>query len=154
MILDCYIVLILLLRYKWFVILMCIVFLVIIVWIVLVISCVCIFVLVYFINEVVVFKYFLLVFLVMFEFVLCILFFCFILCMVYIVWKRWWLFRIIEDLFIELRLLNLWVYFWDDGCVNYNIKVVVFVVGLFILCYLVDVYISFCDNFSLFLIFL
>lgn len=69
--------------------------------------------------------------------------------MVYIVRKRRSS-RAIKDSSTELRSLNLRVHFRDEGRgANYNIGVVVSVVGLFILCYSVDVYTCFCDIFSL-----
>lgn len=147
--LDRYIALTSPLRHKWLVTPTSIAFSIITAWTVPVISRVCIFVPVHFINEAAASKYLLPVFLVMFEFVPCILLSCFTLRMVYIARKRRWSSRTIEDSSTEPRSLNLRVHFRDDGRANYNIRVVVSVVGLFILCYSVDVYISFCDNFSL-----
>ena len=113
------------------------------------VSRVCIFVPVHFSNKATASKYLLPVFLVMFEFVPCILLSCFTFRMVYIVQKRRRSSRTVEVSSTELGSLNLRVHFRDEGRANYSIRVVVSVVGLFILCYSVDVYISFCDIFSL-----
>ena len=147
--LDRYIALTSPLRHKWLVTPTRITFSVITAWIVPVISRVCIFVPVHFSNKATAYKYLLPVFLVMFEFLPCILLSCFTFRMVYIVRKRQKSTRTTKDSSTEPRSLNLRVHFRDEGRANYNIRVVVSVVGLFILCYSVDVCISFCDNFSL-----
>ena len=147
--LDRYIALTSPLRHKWLVTPTRITLSVIIAWIVPVISRVCIFVPVHFSNKATAYKYLLPMFLVMFELLPCILLSCFTFRMVYIVRKRQKSSRTIKDSATEPRSLNLRVHVRDVGRANYNIKVVVSVVGLFILCYSVDVYISFCHNFSL-----
>lgn len=147
--LDRYIALTSPLKHKWLVTPTRIALSVITAWIVPVISRVCIFAPVYLSSEATASKYLVPVFLVMFEFVPCILLSCFTFHMVYIVRKRRSS-RAIKDSSTELRSLNLRVHFRDEGRgANYNIGVVVSVVGLFILCYSVDVYTCFCDIFSL-----
>lgn len=157
LILDCYIVVILLLKYKRCLILGWIVILVLIVWFILVIFWVCIYILIYFKNKEIVLKYFVFLFMVMFEFVLCIVFFFFMFCMVYIVrnlWKSRGNLENFEYLFImELRFFMIWIYVSEERCRNYNINVVVCVVIFFIICYFVNFYIFVCFVFNLCLIF-
>ena len=147
--LDRYIALTSPLRHKWLVTPTRIAFSVITAWIVPVMSRVCIFAPVHFSNEATASKYLVPVFLVMFELVPCILLCCFTFQMVHIVRKRRRPSRPIEDSSTEQRSLSLRVHFRDHGRPNYNIRFVVSVVGLFILCYSVDVYICFCDIFNL-----
>ncbi|XP_020613893.1 histamine H2 receptor-like [Orbicella faveolata] len=147
--LDRYIALTSPLRHKWLVTPTRIALSVITAWIVPVISRVCIFAPVHFSSEATASKYLVPVFLVMFELVPCILLSCFTFHMVYIVRKRRQSSRTIEDSSRELRSLNLRIHIRDDGRANYNIRIVVSVVGLFILCYSLDIYICFCDIFSL-----
>ena len=137
------------LRHKWLVTPTRIALSVITAWIVPVISRVCTFAPVHLSSEAAASKYLVPVFLVMFEFVPCILLSCFTFHMVCIVRKRRQSSRAVEDSSTELRSLNLRVHVRDEGRANYNIRVVVSVVGLFILCYSLDVYTCFCDIFGL-----
>lgn len=150
--LDRYIALTSPLRHKWLVTPARIALSVITAWILPVISRIGIFAPVYYKSKATSSKYLVPVFLVMFEFLPCILLSCFTFHMVYIVRKRRRSSRAIEDSSTELNSVNLRVHVRDERRANYNIRVMVSIVGLFILCYSVDVYTCFCDIFSLSLV--
>ena len=127
----------------------CIALAVITAWVIPMITRVCIFTPVYLSSKETALKYLVPVFLVMFEFVPCMVLPCFTFRMVCIVRKR----RsssVNEDSSRELGSPMMRVHFRVERSRNHNISVVVFVVGVFILCYSVDVFICVCDVFSLF----
>ncbi|XP_078350649.1 uncharacterized protein LOC144635413 [Oculina patagonica] len=112
---------------------------------------VCIFTPVYLRSKATALKYLvpILMFLVVFEFVPCIVLPYLTFRMVYIVRKRRSP-RINEDSSRELRSPIMRVHFREERSQrNHNISVVLFVAGLFVLCYSVDVYTCFCDVFNL-----
>ena len=118
-------------------------------WIVPVIGRVCIYAPVHLSSEEKASQYLVPGFLLMFEFVPCVLLSCFTFHMVYIVQTTRRSSRTIEDSSTELKSSSLRVHFRDEGRANYNIRVVVSVVCLFIFCYLIDIFICFCSVFSL-----
>jgi len=128
----------------------CIACLVFTAWAIPIITRVLIFTPIYLNNKETALKYLVPVFLFTFELVPCVVLPCFTFHMVYVARKsRRARRRRVEDSSTELKPPSIRVHFpRDDGHKNHNVNVVVSMVGLFIICYSVDVHTSVCDIFG------
>lgn len=118
-------------------------------WVIPLITRVFIFIPIYLYNKATALNYLVPVFLFTFELLPCLLLPCFTVHMVYIVRnsqraRR----RRVEDSSAELKAPSFRIHFRGDGRTN-HVNVVISVVGLFIICYSVDVYTSVCYIFGL-----
>ena len=124
-------------------------------WFIPVIFRVCIYTPIYLNGEAIALKYLVPLFLVMFEFVPCIVLLCFTFHMVHIVRKSRKTTRnsrILPDSSTKLRsstVTSMRIHVREERRKNSNINVVVCVVAVFIICYSVNIYTSFCSVFTL-----